>query len=206
MKLVLFALTLAVTLRPQAVLAAPPPGSAMASDAEIKKILAVRIDVQHQATGAVVGVVSPRGRQIVSYGTISAVDRRPMTGDTVFDVGSITKVFTALLLSEMTERGEVKLDDPAARYLPGDRVCLPERGGKQITLVDLATHTSGLPLRPGNLASNDPNNKYAGYTVDLLYQFLSLFTLTRDIGIQYEYSNVGYGLLASLDFHGLEFA
>src|SRR5438270_16894 len=95
----------------------------------------------------------------------------------------------------MAQRGEVSLDDPAAKYLDAKKVKLPERGGKQITLIDLATHTSGLPLRPTNLVSKDPNDKYRGYTADLMYECLSSFALPTDIGTKYEYSNLGYGLL-----------
>ena len=72
---------------------------------------------------------------------------------------------------------------------------MPERGGRQITLQDLATHTSGLPRLPSNLAPKDPANPYADYSVEQLYQFLSSYQLTRDIGSQYEYSNLGGGLL-----------
>jgi D-alanyl-D-alanine-carboxypeptidase/D-alanyl-D-alanine-endopeptidase len=109
--------------------------------------------------------------------------------------GSITKVFTGLLLADMAQRGEVSFDDPAAKYLDVKKVKLPERGGKQIALVDLATHTSSLPLRPTNLVSKDPNDKYRGYSVDLMYECLSSFTLASDIGRKYEYSNLGDGLL-----------
>jgi CubicO group peptidase (beta-lactamase class C family) len=182
-----------------ATLAASAPAessvTAIASDAEIRAMLVTRVDVQKQATGVVVGVVDPAGSRIVAYGTRALDDQRPVAGDTVFAIGSITKVFTALLLSDMAKRGEVALDDPVAKYLPRDRVTLPTRAGRQISLADLATHTSGLPLRPGNLVSKDPDNKYAGYTIDLLYRYLSSFTLTRDVGSQYEYSNVGYGVL-----------
>jgi serine-type D-Ala-D-Ala carboxypeptidase/endopeptidase len=69
-------------------------------------------------------------------------------GDTIFEIGSISKVFTSLLLADMVNRKEVTLDDPAAKYLP-ENVKLPERSGKSITLLDLSTHTSGLPRLPG---------------------------------------------------------
>jgi serine-type D-Ala-D-Ala carboxypeptidase/endopeptidase len=164
-------------------------------DEAIRKILSTRVDLQKQATGIVVGVIDSKGPHIISYGTMGLSDKRPVNGDTMFDVGSITKVFTALLLADMALRNEVSIDDPAAKYLDAKRVKLPERGGKQITLIDLATHTSGLPLRPTNLVSKDPNDKYRGYTVDLMYECLSSFTLPRDIGTKYEYSNLGYGLL-----------
>ena len=96
--------------------------------------------------------------------------------------------------ADMVKRGEVKLDDPISRYLPAS-VRVPQRNGKQITLVDLATQSSGLPRLPTNLAPADMNNPYADYSVKQLYDFLSSYTLTRDIGAQYEYSNLGMGLL-----------
>lgn len=99
----------------------------------------------------------------------------------------------------MAQRGEVKLDDPIQKYLP-PTVKMPERGGKQITLIDLATHTSGLPRMPDNFRPKDPSRPYADYTVDALYSFLSSYELRRDIGIKYVYSNLGFGLL------GLELA
>ncbi len=176
--------------------AAPPP------DAELRRMLVTRVDVQRQATGVVIGIVAPTGQRVVAYGTRGLDDKRPITADTVFDIGSITKLFTALLLADLATRGQVALDDPAAHYLPAS-VHLPERNARPITLVDLATHTSGLPLRPGNLLSNDPDNKYAGYTAELLYEYLASFQLTRDPGSQYEYSNVGYGLLGQALSHKL---
>jgi CubicO group peptidase (beta-lactamase class C family) len=175
--------------------AAPSQASPIPDDEAIRKMLSTRVDVQKQATGIVVGIIDSKGSHFVSYGTMGLGDKRPVNGDTVFDIGSITKVFTALLLADMARRGEVKIDDPAAKYSDKKKVKLPERGGKQITLADLATHTSGLPLRPTNLVSKDPNDKYRGYTVDLMYECLSSFILPRDIGTKYEYSNLGYGLL-----------
>lgn len=176
--------------------AAPPP------DAELRRMLATRIDVQHQATGGVIGIVAPAGRRIITYGTRGVDDKRPVTADTVFDIGSITKLFTSLLLADLVIRGEVALDDPVMRYLP-DSFRVPERSARPITLVDLATHTSGLPLRPSNLVSTDPDNKYAGYSTALLAQFLAGFALPRDPGSGYEYSNVGYGLLGQALAHEL---
>ncbi len=114
--------------------------------------------------------------------------------EAVYEIGSITKVFTAVLLAEMVERGEVALADPVAKYLP-KTVKVPERGGRQITLLDLATHKSGLPRLPGNLKPKDVANPYADYTVEDLYSFLNGFALPREIGATYEYSNLGVGLL-----------
>lgn len=168
--------------------------SPLPSDEEIRKILADRIDVQHRSVGIVVGIVGPEGRRIIAYGHLEKGDSRPLNGDTVFEIGSITKVFTSLLLADMVQRGEVALDDPVAKYLPPS-VKMPQRNGRSITLVDLATHTSGLPRRPSNVSPKDPQNPYADYSVEQLYQFLSTYQLTRDIGSQYVYSNLGGGLL-----------
>lgn len=120
-------------------LAAHAP-SPFPSDAEIKQILIERIDRQQQGVGMVIGTFGPAGRRIVSRGRFGTFHTRPVDGDTVFEIGSITKVFTALLLAEMAGRGEVSLNDPVAKYLP-ESVKVPTRAGRQITLTDLATHT-----------------------------------------------------------------
>jgi len=168
--------------------------SPVPSDAEIRKILVDRIDVQKQSVGIVVGVIEPSGRRIVSYGQLAKNDPRPLNGDTLYEIGSITKVFTSLLLAEAVERGEVALTDPVGKFLPA-KVTMPERGGRSITLQDLATHTSGLPRMPDNFTPKDPANPYADYSPENLYAFLSGYQLTRDIGAAYEYSNLGGGLL-----------
>jgi D-alanyl-D-alanine-carboxypeptidase/D-alanyl-D-alanine-endopeptidase len=112
----------------------------------------------------------------------------------VFEIGSITKVFTSLALADMIERGEVKPDDPVASFLPPG-VKVPSRNGRQITLLDLSMQISGLPRLPDNLKPADPVNPYVDYDAARLYDFLSRYTLTRDPGQKYEYSNLGAGLL-----------
>jgi D-alanyl-D-alanine-carboxypeptidase/D-alanyl-D-alanine-endopeptidase len=175
-------------------IAQPAPESAVPTDSEIRKILAERIDTARQSVGIVVGVIEPKGRRIVSYGNLEKGDSRPLNGDTVFEIGSITKVFTSLLLADMVEHGEVSLTDPVAKYLP-DGVKMPEGGGRAITLQDLSTHTSGLPRLPTPFKPRDPANPYADYSVEQLYQFLSSYKLTREVGSKFEYSNLGGGLL-----------
>src|SRR6185312_474124 len=174
--------------------AAPAATAGAPSDAEIRRILVERVDVEKQDVGIVVGIIDPHGRRVVSYGSLDKGDKRPLNGDTLFEIGSITKVFTALLAADMAQRGELELDDPVQKYLPA-AVKMPQRNGKQITLIDLATHTSGLPRMPENFRPKDPNNPYADYTVEALYSFLTSYELHRDIGIKYLYSNLGFGLL-----------
>jgi D-alanyl-D-alanine-carboxypeptidase/D-alanyl-D-alanine-endopeptidase len=88
-------------------------------------------------------------------GALDKGDSRPLNGDTIFEIGSLTKVFTSLLLADMAARNEVALSDPIAKYLPSD-VKVPMRNGRSITLQDLATHTSGLPRLPTNFSTTRP--------------------------------------------------
>lgn len=181
------------------------------SDAAIRDLLVERVDAEQNGVGIVVGVIDDEGRRVVAHGALAEGDPRPLGGDTVFEIGSITKVFTCLLLADMAERGEVALDDPAARYLPAS-VDVPERGGRQITLIDLATHRSGLPrwpddIAPGELSPKDWSNPYADYTAGQLHAFLAGYKLGRDIGAAHAYSNLGMGLLGRALAHraGLDF-
>jgi len=142
----------------------------------------------------VAGLLDRPGRRLVSYGQADDNGNRALDGDTVFEIGSVTKVFTALLLTDMVVRGEVALADPMTKYLPAG-VKMHELGGRPITLIDLATHTSGIPHKLDNLASADPANPYADFTVDQLYSFLNTYQPRSQPGTHYEYSNVGFGLL-----------
>jgi CubicO group peptidase (beta-lactamase class C family) len=138
--------------------------------------------------------VDEKGPRVFARGVRENGETAPVNGDTLFEIGSVTKVFTATLLQEMVDSGEVTLNDPISKFLPHG-VETPMRKAKEITLVDLATQTSGLPRLPDNLDPKDPENPYADYTVEQLYAFLSRYELKRDIGRKFEYSNLGLGLL-----------
>ena len=155
--------------------------------------LAKRVDEAKEGTGAIIGILTRRGRSFTAYGRARA-DGPEITADTIFEVGSITKVFTSLLLADMVEHGEVALDDPVRKYLPSG-VTVPSRGRREITLADLATHTSGLPRDPTNLDLRSLDNPYATYRAEDLYAFLASYSLQRDPGTQWDYSNAGMGLL-----------
>jgi CubicO group peptidase (beta-lactamase class C family) len=164
------------------------------SDAGIRSILEERVPGQDDGAGLVVGVLMPHHRSVVVLGHGSEQDRRPLDADTLFEIGSITKVFTALLLADMVERGEVALADPVAKYLPAG-VKLPEPSDRQITLLDLATHTSGLPfMADEQTVSTDPAGEK--YSIAQLYEFLGRIESPRQVGTEWEYSNIGYWLLA----------
>jgi CubicO group peptidase (beta-lactamase class C family) len=161
--------------------------------ASLQEIVKTRVDAGKNV-GIVAGTIDASGRTaIAAYGN-PGPGAMPLDADSVFEIGSITKVFTAILLADMAERGEVKLDDPIAIYLP-QTMRVPERSGRKITLIDLSTQTSGLPRMPDNFTPSDPRNPFKDYTVEQLYDFLSRHELRRDPGELFEYSNVGVGLL-----------
>src|SRR5436309_2970370 len=149
--------------------------------------------------GMVIGLVDERGSRVFAAGKLDNGTRQEVNGDTVFEIGSVTKTFTVLLLLDGVGRGEMQVEDPVAKYLPAS-VKAPARNGKQITLLNLATHTGGLPRDPSNLTPTRglPENAFADYSVEKLYAFLSSFTLDREPGAKFEYSNVGMALLGHI--------
>ncbi|GJG85228.1 hypothetical protein tb265_04090 [Gemmatimonadetes bacterium T265] len=194
---------LAVALASPAAAVAQPSTAAPAAaprafppDTTVLGIIRQRVD-QKRSAGIVVGLLEPDGRtRVLAYGD-PGPGRPPLDGHSVFEIGSVTKVFTATVLAEMVQEGKVRLDDPAQRYLPPN-VRMPARSGRAITLESLAEQNSGLPRLPDNLHPADPANPYADYSVQQLYDFLSRYTLPRDPGAQFEYSNLGVGLLGHL--------
>lgn len=161
------------------------------------------------AFGMTIGIVDGDKTTILGYGRVSDAKSGKPDGDTVYEIGSVTKVFTGILLADMSARKQVGLDDPVAKLLP-ESVTVPRKGEKAITLLDLTTHTSGLARMPTNFAPKDPNNPYADYTVEQMYNFLAKAQLAGEPGEKYDYSNLGVGLLghalarkASLSYEAL---
>ncbi|WP_250432486.1 serine hydrolase [Hanstruepera flava] len=132
-----------------------------------------------------------------SYGTTDLKHNIPVNEHTVYEIGSISKVFTCIMLADEVLKGSMKLSDPIVNYLP-NTVKVPTRNGREITLLDLATHTSALPRMPDNFNPRDPRNPYVDYTPEHIYEFMSSYELTRDIGSDYEYSNYAMGLLGHI--------
>ncbi|MCP9957893.1 serine hydrolase domain-containing protein [Streptomyces sudanensis] len=115
---------------------------------------------------------------------------------TLFEIGSVTKTFTSLVLARLAVRGAVRLDQPLRDLLPGD-IAVPERGGEAVRLVHLACHTSGLPRLPKGLLlrglfRSDP---YASCTGEFLLDGLRRTRLRSEPGARFRYSNLGAGLL-----------
>lgn len=184
------------------VISAPALSQAPASSAawtipandDIRRAMAEHLTVR--GAGMVIGVIEPAGRRVIVQGESHSRDGRPLDGDTLFQIGSVTKTFTTLLLADAVSRGEVAFDDPVPRYLtPG--VTLHERG-RPITLRDLATHVSGLPSMPSNLDLHARPDPIAGYSPRDFDRFLISFEPERAPGEKWSYSNVGVSLLGRL--------
>jgi serine-type D-Ala-D-Ala carboxypeptidase/endopeptidase len=162
---------------------------------DVDAILKERVDVARDTMGLVTATIDDGRANVIAYGR-SGTDR-PLDADTVFEIGSITKVFTSLLLADMVLRGELSADDSAQKFLPAG-VRMPDFEGAPITLLDLATYTSGLPRMPSNFEPNDWSNPYIDYTAERLYDYLSNHKLGFRPGTHFEYSNLGFGLLGHI--------
>lgn len=149
--------------------------------------------------GALVVAVVQRGRRhTLGIGRRDGTNAVPPDAETLFEIGSITKVFTGICLACQSLDGAVRLDDTLRQRLPAE-VTLPPNL-EPLTLLQLATHTAGLPRLPDNLDLSPKNaaNPYAHYTATNLYQYLAQARLKHPPGKVAEYSNVGFGLLGHL--------
>ena len=155
-------------------------------------------DFQSNEEGVVIGVLEGETSTFGQAGTLKK-DGPPVDADTLFEIGSITKTFTGLLLADAVLKGKATLEDSIAKHLPAD-LLTTDSPLRSVTLLDLATHTSGLPRLPANLDKGaDPNDPYAHYSVEKLYEYLRLFK-EADFEKRGElsYSNLGVGLLGHL--------
>jgi len=141
-----------------------------------------------------VGIIDSSGMHFYNYGKTKNENGKIVDERTIYEIGSISKVFTSLLLAELVAEGKMKLDDPIEKYLPNVQV--PNYKGVKITLKHLATHNSGLPRLPVNLnLGEDPDNPYAHYDEKMLLDFLEKYKLASEPGTKHEYSNLGAGIL-----------
>lgn len=150
--------------------------------------------------GIAAGLVDAAGRETAAMG-LRAADADSVDAHTLFQIGSVTKVFTALALAERIEAGGIRPGTSVAQHVP-DSIDVPVRNGTPMTLTHLASHTSGLPRLPDNLDEideiPDPLNPYAAYTTEALYDGLDGATLDAVPGSTYAYSNFGMGLLGQI--------
>ena len=180
---------------------------------KIKDLIKDHVDGNKTNAAVVIGFVDAHGTQFYGYGKPHNMSNAVANENTIFSIGSNTKVFTTTLLADMVNKGFVKLDYPIEKYLPSN-ISIPQYNGHKITIEDLATHTSGLPEFPDNYCSSfDPAKTEVrdsvqyrtevfdcakDYDFGQFYQALSSTTLTREPGSKAEYSTFGIGLLGHI--------
>lgn len=159
---------------------------------EVKKFVDPLLKSE-SVVGCVVGFVDSGRHEVFDFGETRRDSGDHPDGDTIYEIGSVTKAFTGTLLADATNRGVVQLEASLQDFMPND-VTLNFAKNQPIRLVDLASQTSGLPRLPDNMQPKDPSNPYADYTSERLFEFLRKHKLRRPPG-EYEYSNLGMGLL-----------
>ena len=135
--------------------------------------------------GIVIGLLDHGDRQILTYGAAQQ--------NSIFEIGSISKTFTGLILAQMVEQKKVTFDEPVRDLLPPGTVAKPQ--GVEITLLDLATQHSGLPRMPDNFHPANPEDPYADYGAQNLYEYIGKHGLAKPSNAPFAYSNLGLGLL-----------
>ena len=164
-------------------------------DDAVREILRQRVEVSKRGVGYVVGMVDASATRVVSYGHAARGEDRPVDGNTVFQVGSVTKVFTSLLLAEMAGRGEVRLEDPIALYVPPS---VKTSRAKAITLLQLSRHTAGFMSFADDLDATGADPAAAGYTNEAMFAFLDKHPMRAEAGVHHSYSSYGTALLGEL--------
>jgi serine-type D-Ala-D-Ala carboxypeptidase/endopeptidase len=160
----------------------------------------------HPYAAVTVGIIDDQGVHVYGFGWLNPGDKHsPPNGKTIYQIGSITKVFTTTMLAEQVVLDKMNLDNPVQNYLPASLI-LPKEKDREILLTDLATHYSGLPRMPQlfglfMIGSGSAENPYSLLTGEQLARMLQNVWLSSAIGSQYEYSNLGMGILAQALVH-----
>lgn len=152
-----------------------------------------RVDLE-ETPGIAVAIYENGNTTYLTFGLANIETKEAVTSKTLFEIGSITKTFTCTALANAVVKNEMGLEDNVQKYLP-PMIVLPTKNGKQISILNLATARSGLPRMPSNFGPRDSQNPYIDYTEKELFAFLTHTELNAEPGAQYEYSNLGMGLL-----------
>lgn len=164
---------------------------------EVEKYLERNIE-NDNLVGVFVGHLTGGGEVTeITKGTLRNDGSTPVTAQSIFEIGSISKVYTTMLLAELMQEEGITLDETAEKYMPKD-MTLPDYKGNEILIRHLVTHTSGLPSLPDNLFPEDSSNPYADYRLEDLKRYLSGTNLTRLPGSEFEYSNLGLALVGHI--------
>lgn len=169
-------------------------GSSSAANAELEKVLKHKVETEKLSVGIAVAIIENGQVSFINVGVANKETAQEIDQNTLFEIGSVSKVMTSTALATFVDEGTLKLSDPVQNYLPKS-VKLPMKNDKAITFESLASHRSGLPRLPSNMQFSNPLNPYVDYTTEMMYEFLNQYTLPREVGESPEYSNLAVGLL-----------
>lgn len=179
-----------------------PTSNPLKTDEDRKVDGPARAYIQRANTvGLCIGVINNGNISTYNYGETAKGNGKLPSADNIFEIGSLTKTFTATLLAYYVNEGRVKLSDPIIKYLPDSVTANPALDG--ITLLMLSNHTSGLPRLPEDFGKHvrDAANPYQYYTQDLMFSYLKHYKTTAKPGVEYSYSNFAVGLLGKILEH-----
>jgi CubicO group peptidase (beta-lactamase class C family) len=168
-------------------------------DLRIDSLVRPYIQMQHTA-GICIAFIKDGKTTTYSYGEVKKGENQlPDADKTFFEIGSISKTFTGILLADEVIKGKMSFDDPINKYLP-DSIGKMSYMDVPITLKTLSNHSSGFPRLPMNLykKGDDANNPYQNYDAGRLFSYLKTFKPYREVGVNYEYSNFAVGLLGTI--------
>jgi serine-type D-Ala-D-Ala carboxypeptidase/endopeptidase len=180
--------------------------AAFPADADVRAILDKRV-ADKKSVGLIVALINKDGSvRFVASGESGQAGRAQIDADTIFEIGSITKTFTGTILAQMVASGEVALDSKVHQYAPAQYKFRDTKSAGDITLLQLATHTAGLPRLPMSIAfaaamAIDMDNPYKNYPLDAMWKFIADERVDTSKTYAFEYSNLGVGLLGDLLAH-----
>lgn len=175
----------------------PVSGQSPLTQQEFDDYIHNRMEVEKTATIVIALSDADGNVTYQNYGTFSFTDNRSADENSIFEIGSITKSFTGILMQILMNEHGISGDTPVTSYLQ-DPNALPTFNETQITFNHLLSHTSSLPRLAGNMSPATMDDPYKEYTNEQLYRFLSAVEITREPGSEFEYSNMAYMLLGNL--------
>ncbi len=159
--------------------------------------LIIALILEKQIPSIAVGIVKD-GKTVMAkgYGYANVKDKIHADEHTIYQLGSVTKMFTGHLLASLIYQGEVTIHDTMANFFPSTIQFPTSPSGQMVTLKEIGTHSSEFPRYPANLRRNDPD-PINGYSKEEMYKGIELVTIDTMIGVRYNYSNFGYGILGT---------
>ncbi len=154
---------------------------------------------QQNTQSLAIGIIKNGQSKTYFYGETAKGNQTLPTKTSPYEIGSLSKVFTAILLSNLVEEGTITLDQPISLFLPD--TLKKNADLAKITFQMLANHTSGFPRLPDNfdkVKGYNENDPYKVYDKKALYSYLSSFKNKKTPGEEYEYSNLGYAILGDI--------